>query len=247
MVYWWDGDRYSMPIHFFPGRNCFLYCSYDYHDACAVNLFLSLTQASKSKSLNYLAHAYLSFNDPGILLGNMISDFVKGRKKFDFPVKVQQGITLHRIIDTYTDTHEATKEAKEIFRPVYRLYSGAIIDVLYDHFLALDPEEFTDTALMEFSQVVYHDLAIQGEWHPPGFSRMFPYMRSQNWLYHYRTLQGTKNSLAGLIHRAAYLSDSQPAADLFEEHYQPLKLCYRQFWQDLKPFARRQFEIVSGI
>jgi acyl carrier protein phosphodiesterase len=35
--------------------------------------------------MNYLAHAYLSFNDPEILVGNMISDFVKGKKKFDSP------------------------------------------------------------------------------------------------------------------------------------------------------------------
>ena len=31
--------------------------------------------------MNYLAHAYLSFGDPDILAGNMISDFVKGKKK----------------------------------------------------------------------------------------------------------------------------------------------------------------------
>lgn len=35
--------------------------------------------------MNYLAHAYLSFNDPEILVGNLISDFVKGKKKFDYP------------------------------------------------------------------------------------------------------------------------------------------------------------------
>jgi acyl carrier protein phosphodiesterase len=30
--------------------------------------------------MNYLAHAYLSFGEPDILAGNMISDFVKGKK-----------------------------------------------------------------------------------------------------------------------------------------------------------------------
>jgi acyl carrier protein phosphodiesterase len=29
--------------------------------------------------MNYLAHAVLSFQQPDILTGNMISDFVKGR------------------------------------------------------------------------------------------------------------------------------------------------------------------------
>jgi len=88
--------------------------------------------------LNYLAHAYLSFDQPEIIVGNLISDFVKGKKKFDYPPGIQKGIALHRAIDTFTDSHPATKEAKEVFRPHYRLYAGAFIDVAYDHFLAND-------------------------------------------------------------------------------------------------------------
>jgi acyl carrier protein phosphodiesterase len=51
--------------------------------------------------MNYLAHAYLSFKHEDILLGNLISDFVKGKKKFDYPLLIQKGITLHRNIDTF--------------------------------------------------------------------------------------------------------------------------------------------------
>jgi acyl carrier protein phosphodiesterase len=81
----------------------------------------------------------------------MISDFVKGKKKFDYPVPIQKGIALHRTIDSFTDQHEATKEAKEIFRPAYRLYSGAFVDVVYDHFLATDMAEFSEESLLHFS------------------------------------------------------------------------------------------------
>ena len=65
--------------------------------------------------MNYLAHAYLSFNKPGILAGNMISDFVKGKRKYDYPEEIQHGIAVHREIDRFTDAHSITKEAKEIF------------------------------------------------------------------------------------------------------------------------------------
>ena len=58
--------------------------------------------------MNYLAHAFLSFNDSGLLIGNMISDFVKGKKQFDYTPDIQKGIRLHRMIDTYTDAHPAT-------------------------------------------------------------------------------------------------------------------------------------------
>ena len=105
--------------------------------------------------MNYLAHAYLSFGRPGILVGNMISDFVKGKRKYDYPEQIQKGIAVHREIDRFTDTHQATKEAKEVFRPAYRLYAGALMDVIYDHFLALDENEFTDESLKTFTTNTY--------------------------------------------------------------------------------------------
>ena len=76
---------------------------------------------------------------------------------------------LHRAIDTFTDAHEATKEAKEIFRPHYRLYSGAFVDVVYDHFLATDKTEFTEHSLLDFSQQVYTTLDKQAQWLPEQF------------------------------------------------------------------------------
>lgn len=99
--------------------------------------------------MNFLAHAFLSFNDPDILTGNMISDFVKGKRKFDYPVAIQNGIYLHRQIDNFTDFHPATARAKEFFRPHYRLYSGAFIDIVYDHFLATDHKQFNQNNPLE--------------------------------------------------------------------------------------------------
>jgi acyl carrier protein phosphodiesterase len=191
--------------------------------------------------LNYLAHAYLSFGHPEILVGNMTSDFIKGKKKFDYPPGIQKGISLHRAIDTFTDTHEATREAKEVFRPYYRLYSGAFVDVIYDHFLATDPGEFTEASLLDFSLGVYTTLGLQEQWLPERFDRMFFYMKEQNWLFNYRTRWGTGKSMGGLVRRALYMTESETAYQLFEQHYQLLQDCYRHFWAFLKPFAREEF------
>jgi acyl carrier protein phosphodiesterase len=196
--------------------------------------------------MNFLAHAYLSFNEPQILLGNLISDFVKGKKKFDYPRGVQKGITLHRSIDAFTDEHEATRIARNIFRPAYRLYGGAFVDVLYDHFLATDENEFTETTLFEFSQQVYTLIDHQIEWLPGEFFLMFPYMKSQNWLFNYRTREGTARSLEGVVRRAAYLTESKTARQLFEDHYQLLQQCYRQLWVDIKPYALGQYQWLLG-
>lgn len=195
--------------------------------------------------MNYLAHAYLSFGHPGVLTGNMISDFVKGKKKFDYPSEVQQGIALHRAIDRFTDEHEATREAKAVFRPVYRLYSGAFVDVVYDHFLASDESEFTEEQLFDFSKNTYAELDRQEAWMPDRFARMFPYMKQQNWLFNYRSRWGIKKSMGGLVRRAAYMDDYQSAYDIFEEYYQLLEDCYRHFWAQVKPFAQNEFDALK--
>lgn len=192
--------------------------------------------------MNFLAHARLSFDEPGTLVGNMISDFVKGQKKFDYPLPIGIGITLHRLIDSYTDNHAATKEAKELFRPHYRLYSGAFVDVVYDHFLAIDPEEFSEDSLYDFSINVYKELDNSIDYLPPAFRQMLPYMKENNWLFNYRSAFGIGKSMAGLVRRATYLSDSTQAMALFEQHYQLFKDCYRHFWADVKSYARNEHE-----
>ena len=195
--------------------------------------------------MNYLAHAYLSFGHEEILTGNLISDFVKGKKKFDYPTGIQHGIALHRAIDNFTDTHPASKEAKEVFRPNYRLYAAAFTDVVYDHFLAIDEKEFTDDSLFTFSQWTYSTLEKQNRWLPERFAITFPYMKTQNWLYGYRTRKGIEYSFNGLVRRARYLDESQIAFRLFEQHYQLLQECYRHFWAEVKSFAKNEFDFLT--
>ena len=52
--------------------------------------------------MNYLANLYLSGNNEDVLIGNFIADSVKGSKYKDYTSKIQQGILLHRQIDTHT-------------------------------------------------------------------------------------------------------------------------------------------------
>jgi acyl carrier protein phosphodiesterase len=196
--------------------------------------------------MNYLAHAWLSFGIPEITVGNLISDFVKGRQKFDYPPAIQKGITLHRAIDTFTDTHPQTRLAKTVFKEAYGLYAGPLVDIAYDHFLAIDPLQFPDpesspagTALKAFAKSTYEQLADWQALLPERFARMFSYMRTQDWLYNYRYKEGIFNSFSGLARRAAYMGDSKPACLLFESHYADLQGCYRDFFPSLKEFAHR--------
>jgi acyl carrier protein phosphodiesterase len=172
----------------------------------------------------------------------MISDFVKGRKKFDYSLGIQRGIELHRNIDTFTDNHPATKEAKLILKPAVGLYAGAFTDVLYDHFLANDKTEFTDLSLNEHAIKTCENLYHYFDILPQKFQHMLPYMTSQNWLYNYKTLDGTKHSFAGVARRAAYLDSSTEVYELFVQHHSSLQNCYNAFFPHVKAFAYSQME-----
>jgi acyl carrier protein phosphodiesterase len=194
--------------------------------------------------MNYLAHAYFSFNHPAIMVGNLISDFIKGKKQYDYPGDIQQGIRLHRAIDQFTDAHPAVAEAKQVFRPHYRLYAGAFVDVAFDFFIANDGRLFTtEDSLAEFAQEAYGALRTH-EGHIPELARgYFGRMQQQNWLYNYRFVWGIQKSFGGIVYRSKYLNDPEPAVLLFEEHFFRLKECYDAFIPHLKEMVEAQAPI----
>ncbi len=195
--------------------------------------------------MNYLAHAYLSFAQPEILAGNMISDFVKGKQKFAYSEGVQKGIMLHRLIDHFTDTHAATHAAKQYFKPAVGLYAGAFADIVYDHFLALDTTQHTLPQLKEFAGRTYTMLEAFTMVMPEKFARMFPYMKAQDWLYNYHTVTGIENSFGGLVRRAAYLDNSTAAFNAFKQHYHELKGCYESFFPEVKRYVEEQLKLLN--
>lgn len=189
--------------------------------------------------MNYLAHAYLSFDDTNLLIGNMISDFVKGKNKYNYKTEVQKGISIHRAIDEFTDRHEVTKQAKEYFKPAYKLYAGAFIDVVYDHFLALDKNQFYDDGhLKNFSLNVYNTIQPSLNILPELFQKIFPYMRDSNWLYNYQFKWAIEKSFEGLRYRAKYIKETKTAFFTFNLNYADLQLCYNKFFPELKAFVR---------
>ena len=167
--------------------------------------------------MNFLAHAVLSYGNTPILVGNMISDFVKGKKQFDFSKDIQRGIRLHRHIDAYTDSHPVTKQATALFKPVTGLYASVFIDIAYDHFLARDTQEFKDNNLATFAADVYKKLYDNAHVLPERFLNILPFMSQQNWLFNYNSLQGIEKSFAGIARRARFLETSHPAFTCFCE------------------------------
>src|SRR5205823_15097016 len=102
--------------------------------------------------MNFLAHIYHSGEDDELMVGNFIADFVKGRKKDDYPERIKKGIELHRKIDYFTDHHPVTLRSQARIRKKQGKYSGVVIDLFYDHFLAKNFTKYHSLPLKDFSE-----------------------------------------------------------------------------------------------
>jgi acyl carrier protein phosphodiesterase len=190
--------------------------------------------------MNYLGHAFLAFGDAELLTGNLIADYVKGKLALeDFTEGIRKGIMLHRKIDVFTDEHPATNRAKILFKPIYGLYAAAIMDCLYDHYLANDPKYFpSEEALLKFSLETYTKAEKYASYFPEKFAAYFPYMKEHNWLYNYRTMQGMERSLNGLKRRALHMPEAEEAYKTFVVNYYILAQCYYEFIDDIIKFVK---------
>jgi acyl carrier protein phosphodiesterase len=159
-----------------------------------------------------------------------------------FNGNIQKGMVLHRAIDDFTDRHPATKRAMEVFKPAYRLYSGPIMDILFDYFLANDESLFDDTSLKAFAKNIYSVLENNSVHLPSRFLQVLTYMKADDWLYNYKYPQGMRRSLNGLVRRATFINDSDTAYHLFLEQEQFLNECYGEFFKDVKLFAKEKFQ-----
>lgn len=190
--------------------------------------------------MNFLAHSYLAFTDEQIV-GQFLEDFIRNKDRFSYPPKIGEGITLHREIDTYTDAHPQIHEAKKIFSPLVRLYSGAFVDVAFDYFLA---NSMSDKELFSHSQKVYRVLRMYEPIFPGTFSRMLDGMEKDNWLYNYKDESGIRFSFRNVLNKAKYLDKNLAVFEVFLSNKDELKHHFKTFFPDLQRHAR---EINAGF
>ena len=179
--------------------------------------------------MNYLAHSWLSFTDEQTV-GQFLEDFIPNRDRYTYPIGMQQGITLHREIDTFTDAHPELQEARKIFSPLVRLYSGAFVDVSMDYFLA---NSVSDERLKAHAEQVYLALRKYEDMLPERLLRMLDSMEKDNWLYHYKDDWAIKHSMRNVLNKAKYLTADVPVYELFLQYKPRLQQHFDVFFPDL--------------
>lgn len=191
--------------------------------------------------MNFLAHAYLSFDDPKVLIGNFIGDFVRGPIEIIYEKDIVIGIFLHRDIDIFTDHHPVVKEAQKLLKPQFGRYGSVITDMYFDYFLAKYWNSYSSLPLTEFAQNTYSLLEKHQEILPEKFLKVFQHMKQFNWLCSYSEIDGIRSALIGLSKRTRFDSNMEIAHVFLNENHQILRKHFEDFFEDLVKFSKNRY------
>ncbi|MEW6469080.1 MAG: ACP phosphodiesterase [Bacteroidota bacterium] len=190
--------------------------------------------------MNFLAHLYLSREEEELMIGNFIADSVKGRAFLNFSAGIRRGILLHRAIDHFTDQHPVTRTSVNRLRPAYGKYSGVIIDIFYDHFLAAGWSRFSEQPLADFSSSVQAVLVRHRPIMPLRSQQFLEYMIRKNIPMPYATLQGIEEVLYGMSRRAKFENRMYAAVGDLSAHYRDFGQEFELFFPELCRFAEQK-------
>lgn len=195
--------------------------------------------------MNYLAHIYLSGDNNLVTIGNFIADGIKGKDYKKYPRDIQIGILLHRHIDTYTDAHKTVRLSTKRLHKKYGHYSGVIVDILYDHFLAKNWATYSDVPLEEYTEHFYDSLETYYDILPLRIQKMMPYMLADNWLLSYASIEGISRVLDGMNRRTKNRSSMNEAVVELEEFYTEFENEFSTFFNELIDSSKQKLKDLN--
>lgn len=194
--------------------------------------------------MNFLAHTYLSGSDKDIMIGNFIADHVKGRDINNFRPGIVNGIKLHRKIDEYTDHHPIFNQSKQRLLKNYRHYSGVLVDMFYDHFLAANWKDYSSEDLHAYTRKKYRILMRNFLILPTETKQMLPFAMRTNWLASYRKLEFLQRALSGMAIRTPFKSGMENAVSDLKDDYDLYQEEFREFFDEIMNFVETEEGIL---
>lgn len=191
--------------------------------------------------MNYLAHLFLSGNDEQIMVGNFIGDYVKGKDLERFPGNIRKGIEMHRQIDVFTDSHPRFREAKSYFRTEFGLYSGIVIDFLYDHFLAKNWNEYSDFTLRTFAKLSHAVLLKNFRFLPARVQGFLPFLIQNRRLESYASVSGIAEALNIMSKYTSLPARADFVVQVTKTNYQFFDDNFKTFMFDMIRFLNESY------
>lgn len=189
--------------------------------------------------MNYLAHIRLAGDDPECLIGNFLGDFVKGRLTEDrYPPGIRRGIVMHRRIDAWTDSHEITRECSRLISPERRRWSRVILDIFYDHLLAVNWERYSDESLRDFLDRAYGIILGAADIFPePGAARINTIIKD-GWIEKYRSISGLSVVFQGMSIRVRRKNPLSGSEQELVTHYDEMNEHFNRFFPEILEYAK---------
>lgn len=183
--------------------------------------------------MNFVAHQFLSFQNPEIQIGNLLGEIVRGKDYQKYKGDVQKGILLHRKIDSFTDDHPAVKNSSRKFHERYGKYSPVIVDVLYDYILIGNWEDFSDQPYEHFVNDCYQLFELHFEEFPPRLQFIVKHLLKHDWFRNYTTLEGIQQTLAGISQRSKFKNNIRTAVEEMVLYKAELEADFHRFFPEL--------------
>ena len=195
--------------------------------------------------MNFLAHLYLSQNDTNIMIGNFIADHIRGNNYEGFSKEIQQGIFLHREIDTFTDAHEIVRKSKRRLHERYRHYDGVIIDIFYDYFLAKNWDDYSEIPLDVYTDGINKMFGEISDELPVKSQNFIKYMIEYNILFNYKNKEGITKVLNGMNARTKGKSQMNLAIEDLNLLETELEEDFTLFFKDLIAHTNQKFKEIK--
>lgn len=152
--------------------------------------------------MNFLAHALLAGDDPALVVGGVVGDWIKGPLPGPLPADLARGVALHRAIDSHAETHPAFRRSRARVSAARRRYAGVLVDIFYDHLLARDWPVHHATQLPTYCSGIYQHIAGRRDDLPQPAHPALQRMAREDWLHSYVHIDGITDVLQRMARRA---------------------------------------------
>ena len=106
-----------------------------------------------------------------------------------------RGVRQHQAIDVFTDSHAVVHRSRARSASEYRHVTGILVDVFYDHFLALGWEQYSSEPLEVFTAGLYADIRAHPINLPREAQATIDRMLCEDLLASYRRIEGIEAAL----------------------------------------------------
>jgi acyl carrier protein phosphodiesterase len=185
--------------------------------------------------MNFLAHLCLANGDSGLMLGGLFGDFVRGRHALRaYPEPVRQGIVLHRYIDKCTDRSPVIKKLRPLFPREFRRYAGIVIDLAYDHELAINWWRYMPGSLERFDLEIRDLLSDNADLVPEKLTGFMQYADRHGLFSAYREEEVVLYALTGVGKRLSRPNPLHRVSEIWPELAPEFKHSFREFFPQIQ-------------